>query len=200
MHHYFIAQKHNESDYFLFQEQFNGVNFQFHSCSDVFSKNSIDYGSKVLIQSIIQNKDLFEGSILDVGCGYGTISIVLDKFLPNATFTLIDVNKTAVELSKQNVVSNKSKNIDKIFDSDLYSEVHTKFQHIISNPPIKTGKAVLIRLIEEGYTILDDGGTMTLVIKKNYGADSAKKKMETIFNNCTILKRDKGYYILHSKK
>ena len=28
----------------------------------------------------------------------------------------------------------------------------------------------------------------------------AKKKMEEVFGNCEIVKRDKGYYLLHSVK
>lgn len=200
MQHYFIAKQHEKQDYFLFEEELYGIKFKFHSCSDVFSKNNIDYGSKVLIQSILQNKDTFKGKILDVGCGYGAISIVLEKFLTQSRFVLVDINATAVELAIQNKKSNNSNNVENIFVSDLYSCVDTKFNHIISNPPIKTGKSTLIDLIEKGYDRLEDGGTMTLVIKKNYGADSAKKFMESIFHNASILDRDKGYYILHSKK
>ena len=180
MRHYFIAENHKESDYFSFTENVEGKNFTFNSCNDVFSKNCVDYGTKVLIKTIIKNSSKFTGSILDVGCGYGALSIVLEKYLNNAKFTLIDVNSTAVELANKNKVLNKSLNIEQIFISDLYSNVNSTFDHIISNPPIKTGKQVLIDLITQGYELLNKNGSMTLVIKKNYGADSAKKLMESI--------------------
>ena len=200
MRHYFIAENHKESDYFSFTENVEGKNFTFNSCNDVFSKNCVDYGTKVLIKTIIKNSSKFTGSILDVGCGYGALSIVLEKYLNNSKFTLIDVNSTAVELANKNKVTNKSLNIEQIFISDLYSNVNSTFDHIISNPPIKTGKQVLIDLITQGYELLNKNGSMTLVIKKNYGADSAKKLMESIFGNAEVLERDKGYYILYSKK
>ena len=113
---------------------------------------------------------------------------------------MCDVNSTAVELAKQNVLKNNSTRIVNVVESDLYANIDGTFDHIVSNPPIKTGKAVLLNLINEGFNKLNVGGSMTLVIKKNYGADSTKKLMESLFNNSQILNRDKGYYILYSKK
>lgn len=200
MRHYFISESHTKEDYFTFDEKVQGIGFSFDSCNDVFSKNCVDYGTKVLISTIVKHKDRYSGSVLDMGCGYGALSVVLDKCLDNCTFTLCDVNSTAVELANKNKIRNKSRNIVDIFESDLYTNVNGAFDHIISNPPIKTGKSVFINLITEGYERLNNGGSMTLVIKKNYGADSAKKLMETLFHNSEILNRDKGYYILYSKK
>lgn len=200
MRHYFIAESHTKDDYFTFTENVQGITFCFDSCNDVFSKNCVDYGTKVLIGTIVKNATLYSGTVLDVGCGYGALSIVLEKCLKNCTFTLCDINSTAIELAKKNKVNNNSSNIVEIFESDLYANVNGTFDHIISNPPIKTGKSVLINLIEQGYNKLNVNGSMTLVIKKNYGADSAKKLMESLFKNCQILNRDKGYYILYSKK
>lgn len=200
MHHYFINESHTESDYFAFNETVEGNSFTFDSCNDVFSKNCVDYGTRVLIRAIIKNRDKYYGSVLDMGCGYGALSIVLSKWLDNCEFTLCDINRTAVELAKKNKLRNNSVNIKDIFESDLYSNVEGTFDHIISNPPIKTGKSVLVNLIREGYDRLNAGGSMTLVIKKNYGADSAKKLMESLFKNSQVLNRDKGYYILYSKK
>ena len=200
MRHYFINESHTKEDYFAFNENVQGISFSFDSCNDVFSKNQVDYGSKVLIDAVIKHKDRYNGSILDVGCGYGAISIVLSKCLPECNFTLCDINSTAVELAKKNKIKNNCKNILDIFESDLYNNIDGTFDHIVSNPPIKTGKQVLIDLITTGYEKLNVGGSMTLVIKKNYGADSAKKKMMEVFGNCEIVERNKGFYVLVSVK
>lgn len=200
MHHYFISEPHTKDEYFKFTESVMGTSFSFDSCNDVFSKNCVDYGTKVLISTILKHAEDYNGNILDVGCGYGALSIVLEKSLKNSKFTMCDINATAVELAKKNVVNNNTSNIVDVFESDLYTNVFGTFDHIISNPPIKTGKSVLINLITQGFDKLNNGGSMTLVIKKNYGADSAKKMMENIFGNSVVLNRDKGYYILYSKK
>ena len=81
MRHYFITTKHDQSDYFKFEEFFNGEKFIFNSCDDVFSKDSLDYGSLVLVKTIIKNSHLFTGSVMDMCCGYGTIGILINKFL-----------------------------------------------------------------------------------------------------------------------
>ena len=44
------------------------------------------------------------------------------------------------------------------------------------------------------------GGDLTIVIQKKQGAPSAKAKMEEVFGNCEVVKKDKGYYILRSEK
>ena len=81
MRHYFITTKHDKSDYFKFEENFLDEKFVFNSCDDVFSKDKLDYGSLVLVKTIIKNKDIFSGKVLDMCCGYGTIGILLNKFL-----------------------------------------------------------------------------------------------------------------------
>lgn len=200
MRHYFINTNHTSNDYFTFEEMFKDCKFRFKSCNDVFSKNMLDYGSLCLVNNILKDSAIFKGNILDVGCGYGAISILLDRFLEDAKFTLVDINSTAVALSKENVTLNHSKNIVDVFESDVYSNVLGVFDHIVSNPPIKTGKQVLIDLITKAYDHLNTNGTITIVIKKNYGADSAKDLMNKVFGNALVLDRDKGYYILRSKK
>ena len=54
--------------------------------------------------------------------------------------------------------------------------------------------------MDGAFLHLYDGGDLTLVIKKNLGADSLKKYLINKFGNCEVWERDKGYYILHSKK
>ncbi len=200
MRHYFVPSEHKEEEYFDFSENFMGKNFVFKSCPDVFSKNSLDYGSLVLVKSIIEHQEIFSGKIMDMCCGYGTIAILLSNFI-DAKYYLSDINSTAVELANYNVEKN-AKNIDKnnIFVSDMFDKIEGKFNHIVSNPPIKVGKKYLLTFVEQSKDRLEDGGTLTLVIKKNLGAASIKDYLVNLFGNCEIWERDKGYYILHSKK
>ena len=89
---------------------------------------------------------------------------------------------------------------DKILKSDLYDRITTRFDAIISNPPIRAGKQVVHTIISESINYLKVGGNLTIVIQKKQGGPSAKAKMEEVFGNVEILKRDKGYYILRSEK
>lgn len=196
--HYFTSIEHSEKDYFAFATMVCNKSFSFTSCPDVFSKSEIDYGSLTLIKSIIERKDIFSGKILDMCCGYGTIGVILSAFIP-AEYTMCDINSTAVDLAKINARNNGCKT-QNILVSDMFDEISDKYNHIVSNPPIKTGKQVLLKFLDGSKEHLLDNGTITIVIKKNLGADSTKKYMQKLFGNCEVWEREKGYYILHSVK
>lgn len=171
-----------------------GTSMTFLTDSGVFSKKMVDYGSQVLLNNLELEKDQ---RLLDVGCGYGPLGLTLSKvFGVNAT--LVDINSRAIELAQKNAEKNGV--TATIFQSNLYENVSETFHHIISNPPIRAGKAVVHEVISGAYDHLLPGGKLTIVIQKKQGAPSAKAKMEEIFGNCEIKKKDKGYYILESEK
>jgi len=199
MSHYFEDIKHNKEDYFEFLDEVNNHSFSFLSCNNVFSKEKIDYGTKVLLNTVLKNYTSLKSNVLDIGCGYGAIGIVLSYHYKNTQFLMSDVTKTAVELAKVNLQKNNIKNAI-VIQSDLYENISDMFDFIITNPPIKVGKKVLTNLIEGAHKHLNIGGHIVLVIKKSHGKDSIKKYMEETFSNCEVLKREKGYYILKSEK
>ena len=112
---------------------------------------------------------------------------------------MVDVNELALELAKQNAAENRVENVH-IFESDIYEAIKDDYAAIITNPPVRAGKKVVDAMISGAVDHLVDGGTLTVVLQKKQGAPSAKKLMTKLFGNCTILKRDKGYYILQSIK
>lgn len=195
MEHYFIEKEHKKEDYFVFEEKMFDRNFKFKSCDDVFSKDRVDYGTKVLIETIVKHIDL-NGDVLDIGCGYGAIGIVLAKVFPNAHFTLTDINNTAVVLSQENSQKNKVDNIIQIFKSEGYQKIDKMFDFVITNPPIKAGKQNLLSILSGAYDHLRENGKLIFVIKKKHGEESIKKHLESLFSKVEILKRDSGYYIL----
>ena len=170
------------------------TSMSFFTDAGVFSKKMVDYGSQVLLRAL----DLEEGkTLLDVGCGYGPIGLTLAKVF-GVKATLIDINSRALELASKNAEKNGV--TVQIFQSNIYEDVSGVFDYIVSNPPIRAGKAVVHEVIAGAYEHLVDKGTLTIVIQKKQGAPSAKAKMEEVFGNCQIIKKDKGYYILESVK
>ena len=171
-----------------------GQHFSFLTDSGVFFFYIIDYGSQVLLNAVS-----FEAgkTLLDLGCGYGPLGIALAK-VQGVKPTMVDVNNRALDLARKNAEKNGISAT--IFQSNVYEQVEGIFDYIITNPPIRAGKQIVHEMIGESITHLNSGGSLTLVIQKKQGAPSAKAKMEDVFGNATILKRDKGYYILQSIK
>ena len=171
-----------------------GEKMTFLTDAGVFSKKMVDFGSQLLLKCLEVNQG---ETVLDVGCGYGPLGLSLAKAY-GVQATMVDINNRALDLARQNAERNKVEAT--IFQSNIYEQVEGTFDHVISNPPIRAGKQVVHEIIEKSKEFLEIGGDLTIVIQKKQGAPSAKSKMEDVFGNCEIVKKDKGYYILRSVK
>lgn len=171
-----------------------GQKMAFLTDAGVFSKKMVDFGSQLLLKCLEVNQG---ETVLDVGCGYGPLGLSLAKAY-GVQATMVDINNRALDLARQNAERNKVETT--IFQSNIYEQVKGKFDHVISNPPIRAGKQVVHEIIVKSKDFLETGGDLTIVIQKKQGAPSAKSKMEEVFGNCEIVKKDKGYYILRSVK
>lgn len=158
----------------------------------VFSKEKVDFGSELLLSTLTPST--MSGKVLDVGCGYGTIGLSIKVANPELDVTMVDVNDRALELTQLGAeVNGVTVNA---FKSHCYENVTGTFQHIITNPPIRAGKDVVYSIFEGAHEHLDTDGALWVVIRKQQGAPSAIKKLEEIFGNCTVINKDKGYFIL----
>ena len=168
-----------------------GKKFTFNSDNGVFSKNGVDFGSRLLLDFIPLEE--VGGKILDLGCGYGVIGIALNK-LTGANVDMVDVNLRALHLTEMNVSANKCQNIN-VFESNVYENVNTKYTSIVTNPPIRAGKKVIYDMLFNAKEYLTDDGNLYFVIRKQQGAKSMMSDLEKEYN-LEIIEKKKGYYII----
>lgn len=192
--HYFLSHGQKREDFFTFNETINGEQFKFWSVDGVFSKSKMDYGTSVLLKQLL--KEDLSGKILDIGCGYGIIGIVLSKF-KNCIVSFADVNNVAIELTEQNIKENKVNNVEKIYLTNVYEKIDEKFDYIVSNPPIKAGKEVLNNFIFGAKEHLKTGGKLFFVIKSKFGAKTLVKKMQEIYN-AKVIDRSGGFFVVEA--
>lgn len=164
------------------------------SDAGVFSKQGLDFGSRLLIESTV----LPTGSkVLDLGCGYGVIGIVLAK-RDNVEATLVDVNRRALELARKNA---KGCGVAvRLIESDGFANVDGAFDHIVTNPPIRAGKKVVYAWFEQAKDHLVQNGTFSLVIRKDQGAPSAQKALEGMYARVEIVAKKSGYFVFRCTK
>ena len=194
-HYYSLDQSDVESSPKMFEYNFKGVNFKFNTDNGVFSKAFVDYGSYVLLKAFKPND--IELPILDMGAGYGPIGIIVSKMF-NCHVVMCEINERAYELCKKNIELNS---VDaEVFHSDLFEKIDEdeKFSAILTNPPIRAGKATVYKIFEEAKKHLPPEGELWIVIRKQQGEDSARKYLKTLFTNVDIVTKDKGYYILRA--
>lgn len=195
MEHYYSSKPTTSHDINHIDHVLGKHTLKFTTDAGVFSKNRIDFGSNLLINSIPN----LEGRVLDLGCGYGPIGISLAILNRSIYVDMVDINERAVTLAQENITKNSITNA-KAFVSDGFSNVTDKFSAIVSNPPIRAGKKLIYMLFEQSRDYLYDDGSLYIVIQKKQGAPSAIKKLEQVFGNCDILARKKGYLVLKSTK
>ena len=167
----------------------------FKSDNGVFSKNKIDTGSINLINTYLKNKSPIK-NFLDVGCGYGFISIILAKVL-NISGVGIDINKRALKLAFENAKLNKVNVSFK--ESNIYENITEKYDLIITNPPIRAGKKVVLEILNGASEHLNKDGELWFVIRKDQGAKSIIKDIEKNFKT-EIKEKNKGFYVICAKK
>lgn len=172
-----------------------GVRLYFTTDAGVFSRQRVDAGSGFLLESLPP----LSGRVLDLGSGYGPIGIGLAALNPAAQVTLADINRRAAALAAANIKANGLKNAVAVV-SDGFAQLSGTFSHIVSNPPIRAGNRVVYSLYHESREYLEPGGSLWLVVRKKQGAPSTAATLESIFANCSVVKKAKGYWLLHSVK
>lgn len=99
-------------------------------------------------------------TILDIGTGSGCIPITLKKQVPSSEIMAVDISESALEVAIENA---KNNNVDINFiQSDIFENVNTKFDCIISNPPYIRYDEPIMDIVKnnEPHTALyaDDNG------------------------------------------
>ena len=195
MSHYFENDKNLNSEIRELSYKYDSSFFTFYSDNGVFSKNGFDFGSRLLLETYLKEAPM-NIRVLDVGCGYGFLGIVIGR-VTNSYVDMIDVNKRAIHLAEKNIKRYKDFK-GKAYESDAYSNVKDKYNVIITNPPIRVGKTKVLEILEGAFDHLDAGGALYYVIRKDQGALSIKKILENT-KKVEIINKDKGYFIFKVK-
>lgn len=170
----------------LFQDK----KYKMFTDNGVFSKKGLDYGTRALLEKIPYQE--LKGDILDFGCGYGPIGIIVSS-LTNLEVDMIDVNFRSMKLAKKNALANNVK--VNIFESNIYENITKKYDYIITNPPIRVGKEILYKILFGAKEHLKPNGELYFVINKDQGAKSVARDLEKIFL-VSIIDKNKGFYII----
>ncbi|MFD2172354.1 class I SAM-dependent methyltransferase [Tumebacillus lipolyticus] len=190
--HYFTNQPNVEHELRTIRVTLRGFDLTFWTDAGVFSKGGVDFGSQLLIETM----DIPKGAkVLDVGCGYGPIGITAARLAEDGDVTMVDVNERAVELARRNIEQNGARGAKAIVSDRFEQLAATRYDRILTNPPIRAGKAVVHSIFEGAVDHLAETGELWVVIQKKQGAPSAKKKLEELFESVEDVARDAGYRI-----
>ncbi|SDK58422.1 class I SAM-dependent methyltransferase [Lacicoccus qingdaonensis] len=196
MSHYFTTDQ-SAHDYKEIDYTFENSVYKFKTDRGVFSKDQLDYGTRVLIRGVFSDNGGGSASLIDMGAGYGPIGIILGKVL-NARPVMVEVNGDALSLLHDNAAKN---DIDaEILSREAYDGSDVKAELYVTNPPFRAGKDVVMGIIKDGFSRLVPAGRFYMVVQKKQGMKSYKDSIEQLFGNVEVLLKDKGYYVLKGIK
>jgi 16S rRNA (guanine1207-N2)-methyltransferase len=163
-----------------------------------FSKSSLDRGTQLMLETLIQAP--LGSEILDLGCGTGPLGLILAASDSSRHLTLSDVNLRALDLARENAESLGVASRVTVVTSDVYTNIFSIYDTIVANPPIRAGKKVTYAMYDGAPAHLKEGGRLIIVIRKKQGADSVFTHLQTLFKKVEILEGHKGYRIIAATK
>ncbi len=162
----------------------------------VFSPTRIDPGTKLLLDEI-RGRTPEVGHrrrvLVDLGCGYGAIAVVLASRHPDDHVLAVDVNERARDLCAANA-ERLDLDVEVCAPQDVAGSL--RIDHLVSNPPIRIGKQALRALLAEWLDRLDDRGCAHLVVRRQLGADSLAAWLVERGHAVERLRSRQGYRVL----
>lgn len=169
------------------------------TAAGVFSPERLDIGTKVLLDSMPEPPA--GGDFLDLGCGWGPISLTLATLSPHARIWAVDVNERALDLVRRNAEELGLSNVRAVRPEDVPADV--SFRTIRSNPPIRVGKSILHELLETWIPRLAPRSDAYLVVKRDLGSDSLQRWLAATFADGYSVYRTataKGFRVLKVRR
>ena len=156
-----------------------------------------------LVEIILAENSDGNLKVLDIGTGSGAIALALAKNRPDWSVTAADISQDALELATENA---NAQNLNLSFiKSDCFSEISSKYDIIVSNPPYisredqeevglnvlhsephlalfadEDGLAIYRRIAEDSKDYLNDGGKIYLEIGYKQGQSVPALFMENL--------------------
>jgi len=188
--HYYSVNPASEHDIWRIGVEIFGFSLSFDTDAGVFSRDGLDVGTRVLLEALPE----LSGRVLDLGCGWGPVGVALLSKYPGLEVQMTDVNSRAVELSRRNLALNRVS--AEVVQGDAFENVTGKFSAVITNPPIRAGKAAIYGMFAAAREYLEPDGALYIVIRKQQGAPSALKYLREIYASAEVIEREAGFWVI----
>ena len=172
--------------------RFWDTDWTFTTANGVFSADGLDLGTGVLLRT--HTPDAGARRILDLGCGYGVLTVAAASAAPGATVDAVDTNERALALTRLNAAAHGvGDRVRATLPEDADPEA--RYDEIWSNPPIRIGKEALHALLLHWLARLAPGGVARLVVGRNLGADSLQRWLQEQGYRCDRTASAKGFRV-----
>ncbi|PPF44226.1 MFS transporter [Pseudoclavibacter sp. AY1F1] len=197
--HYFSATPDGPLERRNIHIQLRGRAVSVVTAGGTFSPEHVDRGTQALLDAA--PKPPSAGTALDLGCGWGAISLALALESPELDVWAVDVNERALLLTGENAERLGLSRVRPTLPADVPADA--TFDLIWSNPPIRIGKEALHQLLTDWLPRLSSGGEAWLVVAKKLGGDSLQAWIAAQFGPGLTVDRhttDAGFRVLRVRR
>ena len=191
--HYYTQNPASAHDERRIEANILGLALRFTTDAGVFSRDGLDRGTEVLLEALPP----LSGRVLDLGCGWGAVGTALGAKYPDLEIVMTDINARAAALARRNLAENGVR--ARVVEGDGFEAVEGLFDAIVTNPPIRAGKAVIYGLFDRAREYLLPSGALYAVIRKQQGAPSALKHLKEVYGQAEIVGRGSGYHVIRAE-
>ncbi len=167
----------------------------------IFGWQKIDTGSAFLIEHLPQVWLQPPQRVLDLGCGYGYLTLHAAQAWPQATFVATDNNVAATQICASNL---QHKNINGCVEcgdcgESLFSlnTPNETFDAILCNPPFHQGfaheQSLTEKFLQRTKRLLARGGRALFVVNQFIALE---KIAEPLFARVDVIARNKGFKLV----
>jgi 16S rRNA (guanine1207-N2)-methyltransferase len=178
-----------------------GTKYTIVNHANVFSRESLDIGTRFFLQHIPQSEKYKH--IIDLGCGNGLVGLIAAEKNPDAELLFVDESFMAVESAKETFEAAFEGRREAQFQvNDCLTGVEENSADLIlNNPPFHQdnaiGDEIAWRMFKQSRDVLKQNGELWVIGNRHLGYHIKLKK---IFANCEMVASNKKFVILKSIK
>lgn len=169
--------------------------------ANVFSRDSLDIGTRFLLQHLPINPAYQE--FIDLGCGNGIVGVSIARQLPEANLCFVDESFMALASAKQNFTSALSANRSAQFVAAdcLNGFAPNSADCVVCNPPFHqqhtVGDHIAWQMFQQAHKVLRVGGELRVIGNRHLNYHLSLKKL---FGNCRQVASNAKFVIFSSQK
>jgi len=174
-----------------------GLRLAFTTDRGVFSHGKVDAGTRLLADTMELPQD---GDVLDWGCGWGLLGIVVALTWPQARVTMLDINERACALAEANAQRNAASRVEVICGDATQVLGDREFHAVVCNPSISAGRAAVLAMMANVAQHLRPQGSFWMVVHTKKGAKTLQRELGKVFTEVEQVRMRGGYRIFKAAR
>ncbi len=194
--HYYSARPRSPSERGQLRFLYRGEILTFTVDRGVFAVRALDPGTDLLIQSLEVGPT---DRVLDLGCGWGAVGVAAAKAAPQGRVVMVDVNRRAVRLARENLAQNRLTNAEVRAGSMFAAVPGERFDVIATNPPYRIGRPQILAMLRDAPRFLTETGRLWVVGQGSQGILYYQHKLTEEFpGTVDVVARHSGYRVVRA--